>query len=271
MDINQLRQPLVYHVSEMELATCHQDIVYTHVNQNPLLMDVYSPPNISSNTRLPGVLFLHGGPVPSDLPLQPKDWGVYMGYGALAAASGFIGITFNYRYNDLQCLPDASANIQAAIQYIRTNADEFHLDNERIAIWAFSGGGPYLRPILRNMSSFIRCIAAFYTLLDLRDFRDQFATDVSDDLIEQFSPLAAVERREVKQLPMLLARAGQDNPMINQPLDKFVQAALEANLNLTLLNHPDGQHGFDALDDTPRTHEIIKITIKFLQRYLTTA
>jgi acetyl esterase/lipase len=271
MDIDQLRRPLAYHRPAMDNATCQRDVVYTHVNHHPLLMDVYAPPSLNSTTRLPGVLFVHGGPIPADLPLQPKDWGVFTGYGKLAAASGLIGITFNHSYYNLQHLPDASVDIQAAIQYVHTHADALHLDPDRLAIWAFSGGGPHLSPILCNMPPSLRCIAAYYTLLDLRHVRDQVTAHISDDLIEQFSPVAAVERGDATRIPMLLARAGQDRPMLNQSIDTFVQAALGANWNLTLLNHPEGHHAFDTLDNTSRTHEIITATVEFVQRYLAAA
>ena len=44
----------------------------------------------------PAIIFVHGGPVARGS--GQKDRGVFRSYGELTAASGFIGITFNYRY-----------------------------------------------------------------------------------------------------------------------------------------------------------------------------
>jgi hypothetical protein len=34
------------------------------------------------------------------------------------------------------------------------------------------------------------------------------------------------------------------------------------------MNHPNGMHGFDILNDDARTREIIKATLAFLQEHL---
>ena len=67
---------------------------------------------------------------------------------------------------------------------------------------------------------------------------------------------------------MLVARAGLDSPMVNTPIDLFVREALACNASLDLLNHQRGQHGFDILDDDPRSHEIIARAIAFAKEHL---
>src|SRR5215472_16071101 len=98
MDIETLRRPLLYRIPGMETAERRRDVSYAHGEGGELLLDVYRPPSLAAGARLPGVVFVHGGPIPANLPLQPKDWGVYESYGALAAASGLVGVTVNHRY-----------------------------------------------------------------------------------------------------------------------------------------------------------------------------
>ena len=57
-------------------------------------------------------------------------------------------------------------------------------------------------------------------------------------------------------MPIFIARAGLDQPMINRTIDLFVEEALAGNAQLDLMNHPSGRHGFDILDDD-RSREII--------------
>ena len=68
--------------------------------------------------------------------------------------------------------------------------------------------------------------------------------------------------------PMLIARAGQDNPHLNTTVDTFVKEALAAGAPLELLNHPTGRHGFDILDDDARSREILARTFEFLKTHL---
>jgi len=37
------------------------------------------------------------GDAPWEILKDLKDWGVYVSYGQLAAATGFVGVTFNHR------------------------------------------------------------------------------------------------------------------------------------------------------------------------------
>jgi dienelactone hydrolase len=68
--------------------------------------------------------------------------------------------------------------------------------------------------------------------------------------------------------PLLIARAGRDHPFLNASLDRFVERALASNATLDLLTHPQGRHGFDILDDQPRTREILTRTLDFLKTHL---
>jgi acetyl esterase/lipase len=56
--------------------------------------DAYLPERTSGSA--PVVLLLHGG-VGADVPVRPKDWGLYRSWGRLLAASGYVAIAFNHR------------------------------------------------------------------------------------------------------------------------------------------------------------------------------
>ena len=69
-------------------------------------------------------------------------------------------------------------------------------------------------------------------------------------------------------LPIFIARAGLDQPMINETIDLFVQEALAGNVVLDVMNHPSGRHGFDILDDDDRSREIIARAVAFAQAHV---
>jgi acetyl esterase/lipase len=265
--LEQLRRPLVYRVPGMDAVTARRGLAYRGAG-GPLL-DVYAPPGPGAGAR-PVVIFIHGGPLPAGFPLPPTDWGVFRGYGALAAASGWVGVTFTHRFSGFDHLEQAGADIAAAIAYVRDHAADLGADGDRICLWAFSGGGGFLAEALRDPAPYLRCLVAYYPLLDLRPLAAApgIGDTVATATLRRFSALAAVEEAATLATPVLVARAGQDNPSLNAQLDAFVAAALAKNAPLDLLNHPAGRHSFDALDDDARTQAIIGHTLAFVREHL---
>jgi acetyl esterase/lipase len=279
----QLRAPLVYRTAGMDAVTARRGIAY--LGDAGPLMDVYAPPDLTPQPPLPGgrggaaaaagerrpvVFFIHGGPLPPGFPLPPTEWGLYRGYGALAAASGWIGVTFAHRFSGFDQLDQASADIAAAVAYVRDHAAELGADPDRVCLWAFSGGGLFLAEALRAPDPSVRCLVAYYPLLDARPMAA--APGVGERLdaeaLRRHSALAALEDAEAITTPLLVARAGQDSPSLRAQADAFVSAALAKNAPLDLLNHPTGHHTFDAQDDNARTHAIISHTLAFIREHL---
>jgi hypothetical protein len=70
---------------------------------------------------------------------------------------------------------------------------------------------------------------------------------------------------EAKPPPIFIGRAGLDGAALNATIDAFVQEAKARNLAVEMMNHPNGRHGFDILDDDARSKEIIAAAIAFLK------
>lgn len=71
------------------------------------------------------------------------------------------------------------------------------------------------------------------------------------------------ENIPVHQLPVVYTVPGMDDVQHQRDivyktdngeelLDSFVSRALDSNIPLELMNHPQGRHGFDILDDDTR-------------------
>lgn len=56
------------------------------------------------------------------------------------------GVTFGHRFASIGDIATAQSDIEAAVAFVRRNAPDFHLDPDRLALWAFSGGGLFLSP-----------------------------------------------------------------------------------------------------------------------------
>lgn len=150
---------IVYAVLGMERVKVRKDLTYKRVNNAELKADVYSPVEpAGGGARRPAVIFIHGGRVPPNLLTTPKDWGVYKSFGQLAAASGFVGVTFNHRFYAWESLSDSQADVMDLIAYVRDNAETLGVDPERLTLWAFSAGGLFLSRPLREANSYIKCL-----------------------------------------------------------------------------------------------------------------
>ena len=200
--------------------------------------------------------------------MKPKGMGVFKSYGALAAASGFIGVTFDHRYYEPRLAPEADQDVAALVAHVRAQAADLHVDEERLALWAFSGGGPFLSRSLRERPAYVRALVAYYPVLDLRQLPPGATEEPSLEERTRLSPAAQLGPGARGLPPILVARAGRDDAWLNSTVDAFLREGLQRGAPLELLNHPSGRHSFDILDDDDRSHEIIARTFDFLKTHL---
>ena len=257
---------IVYTVPRMGAVTVHRNLVYRTAGQTELKMDVYCPAGMGEGARAPVVMLVHGGPI--SVPRSPKDMGVFVSYGELLAASGLVAVTFNHCFYSPSHLHEAASDVAHAIDYVRSNADSLRVDRDRVGVWAFSGGGVFLSLPMRDVPAFVRCLVAYYAVLDLQAPPSGHESDLSEETRKELSPLFHLTMNASKIPPIFIARAGLDNPWLNATVDRFVLEALTRNAALEIITHPGGHHGFDILDDDARSRAIIQRTLLFLKTYL---
>jgi len=257
---------IVYAVPGMEAVTVRRDVVYKTAGQTELKMDVYSPTDLREVSRAPVVMLVHGGPI--GMPRSAKDMGVFVSYGESLAASGLVGVTFNHRFYAPSHLHEAASDVAQAIDYVRGNADALRVDKDRVGVWAFSGGGVFLSQPLRDAPAFVRCLVSYYAILDLQVWPPGHENELGEETRKEFSPLFHLTANASKLPPIFIARAGLDNPWLNATVDRFIQEAIAKNAALEIITHPGGRHGFDILDDDPRSRAIIQRTLLFLKTHL---
>jgi acetyl esterase/lipase len=233
-------KPLLYPVSGE--SAVKENVVYRTDGETKLLADIYTP---VSGEKRPIVIFIHGGPIrPAS---KMKDLPVYRGYGRLLAGAGFVAVTFEHRYYEENKYATAAGDVTAMIDFIRSHAAEFKADPDRIVLWVFSGGGPLIT--LGFDKPYVRALVDFYALLDGP------------------APYSPIARAAEIRVPMLIERGGHDAKEINEPLKRFLDAALAHDVLLELLNHPAGVHGFDIQTDDARTREVIGRAIAFVREH----
>jgi len=264
---DRVKNPVVYRLPGMDKVRVISNLRYGGVDNPYLLMDVYVPPDLKLQEHRPAVVFIHGGAGPEN---KAKDWGIFQSWGRLIAAAGMIGVMFTHRFSPppASLLTEAASDVSAAIEYVRANAASFHANPDRIGVCAWSSGGALLSALLNKRPGFLRCLVAFYAMLDLQQYAPAGDTAASQ-VLKSFSAIAALPEDASSMLPMLIVRAGRDEvPMLNDALDRFTATALKVNAPITLINHPSAEHGFDNQSDDEGSREVIRSAIEFIQTHL---
>lgn len=262
-------QRILYATPGMEKIRARKDLTYKRAADTELKMDVYHPQNLQQGARRPAIVFIHGGALPPNLLTKPKEWGAYVSFGQLVAATGFVGITFNHRFYgwDMKALTDARSDVADAIAYIRSHAERLNIDKERICLWSLSAGSLFLGTALSDAPSYIRCMVSYYAIMDLEPLRQERPA-ITDEVTREFSLISRLEGANQAFAPLYIARAGREEPGLNVAVDSFIQKALQRKATLDFSNHAAGQHGFDVLDDNERTREIIRRTLEFITAHV---
>jgi acetyl esterase/lipase len=250
----------------MEDALVDTNLSYSGSEDANLRMDVYRPSGNPDGATSPIILLVHGG---AGADLRPKDWGVFRSWGRLLAASGMVAAVFTHRLapppNSL--LAEAASDLNDAIYFVRKNALKWNADPDRVCVMVWSAGGPLMTGLLREKPSWLRCVVGLYPLLDLQQYAPGAPPEVGA-FLRSFSPISCMGEGGALP-PVFVARAGRDSiPLLNDALDRFVSAALVANACITLVNHPDGAHGFDNQNDDERTREILRSALEFTRHHL---
>ncbi|HEU4390029.1 MAG TPA: alpha/beta hydrolase [Blastocatellia bacterium] len=260
-----VNKPVVYRVPGMDQVKVQTNLKYT-TNPNPvLLMDVYVPSLLSKSERRPAVVFIHGG---TPQQYAPKDWGVYVSWGRLVAASGMVGVTFTHRLGyPKPHLAEAAQDVTDAINYVRANADSLQIDRDRICLAAYSAGGPLLSLAMRGRLTFVKCLVSFYAFLDIQQ-SELHRNNETPEMLRSFSLITYLADAP-KFPPIFVARAGLDQiPALNDSIDRFVKEAIARNATIDFANHPTGVHGFDNQNDDDRSREIIRRAVDFMKTHL---
>jgi acetyl esterase/lipase len=264
---DRVKNPVVYRLPGMDKVRVISNLRYSEVDNPYLLMDVYVPPDLKLQERRPVVVFIHGGAGPEN---TPKDWGIFQSWGRLVAAAGMIGVMFTHRFSPPpeSLLTEAASDVSTAIEYLRANAASFHANADRVGVCAWSSGGALLSALLTQRPEFLRCLVAFYAMLDLQQYAPAGDTAASQ-FLKGFSGIAALPEDASRMMPMLIVRAGRDEvPMLNDALDRFAARALKVNAPITVINHPSGEHGFDNQSDDEGSRKIIRSTLEFMKGHL---
>jgi acetyl esterase/lipase len=241
--------------------------------------DLFRPPS-PDGSRLPGVIFVHGGG------WRTGDRQQLRGYGVLVGRQGYVGLCIEYRLIPEGTYPDNLHDVKAAIRWMRANADELNVDPNRIAIEGNSAGahlallaaGTGDVPELEGngghpeVSSSVQCVAAIYapTVFSAGDSTPGSVPLLAlidgggtAELARQASPLAHVT---ASFPPTMLIHGTHDELVPPKASLLMYEALIEAGVPAELHMVAEQPHAFDAAG--PFGRQAADNMVHFFNRYL---
>ncbi|MEW4529178.1 prolyl oligopeptidase family serine peptidase [Maioricimonas sp. JC845] len=256
-----------------------RNLEFSHPDAEPLRLDLYRPEQAAG--PLPVVVWVHGG--------GWKQGSKDRCPAVSLAQHGFAVASIDYRLVDRAQWPAQIDDCRAAIRWLRTHADEYGLDGERIGVWGSSAGGHLVAlmgtldaPEDETVSSRVQAVCDWFGPTDLltmppnvvseKRTRAQVAqsngakllgSPVPDvpDLARQASALYQVSADD----PPFLIMHGEKDPGV--PLEqsqRLHDRLTEAGVSSTLHVIPEAGHGGKEF----RTPEVQSTVREFFQKQL---
>lgn len=179
----------------------------------------------AGEATVPLLIFVNstGGPYAS--------WPIYTGWANAAAARGLGAVLYQSGEQPLE-------DFDAVMALLRRKAPELRVDPTRVVIWSGSSNVQLGLPLAMDRSrDYIRGAAVYYGVGEVKELR----TD----------------------LPLLYVRSGLDSTGLNKGIDAILARALAANAPWIIENNAGGLHGFEVLNDTEVSRQVIERTLTF--------
>jgi hypothetical protein len=233
-----LEESVVLTLPDMDQVTI-ANVAFT----DELSMDVYYPPGFDFQSSLPVIVLVSGAPDSSyeqRYGCKHKDLSHPISWAQLIAASGLIFIMYESR------LP--TRDIHDVLNFIIRNHQWLRISSDRICILSGSVSTPIalhaLTETIEEYSNSIVCGVIYYgdCTLGARQLRSD--------------------------IPLFVVKAGLDNTKLNERIDRFVNQAMEAGVDVEFVIYEEGKSAFDVYMDTNRSREIIIQTIEWTKGHL---
>jgi len=248
------------------------DVVYGHKDGLAMTFDVFTPPTPNGA----GVLFMVSGGWVSTW-IAPETSA--RRFEALLA-KGFTVFSVRHGSSPRYKVPDASADVERAVRYIKLNATTFGVDPARLGAYGGSAGGhlslmlgldpdagnPQSRDVVLRGPSGVAAVVAWFPPVDLRGWTgpsERFpALDFPSAQAPSVSPIDYVSKDDP---PVLLIHGDADQLVPIAHSERMRAALTSAGVPVEFVTIRGGDHGFTKPADSQRAMEL---TVSWFERYL---
>lgn len=263
-----------------------RDIVYAHIGERELLLDLYLP--AEAPRPLPVVIWVHGG--------GWRSGGKGAGGQALPLLwRGFAVVDVDYRLSGEAIFPAQIQDCKAAVRWIRANAEKYNFAPDRIGAWGSSAGG-HLAALMGTAgdveefdteengewSSRIQAVCDWFgptDFLRMNDFPGRIDHDAPNspesaliggpiqDNKEQVAKANPITYVSEDDPPFLIMHGEKDLTVPYNQSELLYNALVACGVEGTLYCVKNGDHNFrGAAEDTPK--ELFEMAADFFEKHL---
>lgn len=260
---NEQKDPVVFfELPHMDKVIVKKDISYQNIADSTLKMDIYYPPNFDFQKKIPAIIIVYGCSNEGQIELIGnlfRNWSVHISWCKIIATSGLAAIIYE--------TADPENDIIALSKYIQANHEKLSIDDNNIGAFTCSSNTPVaITSILNSSTNIFKCAVVYYGIFLTKELEK---LPQVDSVFGFQNPRLSEPINWNKNVPLYIVKAGLDNdPYAFSSILSFCNNALDQNLPVTLINYPNGLHGFDFLNDNDTTRMIIKNTLDFWKFYL---
>jgi len=243
------------------------DQTYVQYGTRCLKLDMYLP----TGRRMPVVVLVHGGGWRSGFRSEFAPMAVRL------AQRGYAAVTVSYRLSGEAQYPAAIQDVQAAVRWVRENAERYGIDPKRIALAGGSAGGQ-IASLAGVTGQGDSAVQAVINIDGLSDFTTELALKYEDDpkknpsaagawfggrygektaLWREASPIRYVK----PGMPPILF-IGSAQPRFAAGREEMMAKMAQAGVDSRKLLLPDTPHSFWLFD--PWLQPTVDATINFL-------
>jgi acetyl esterase/lipase len=245
------------------MDTGAMEVVYKTTGETELKLHLFLPTQPPAQQKRGAIIFFHGGGFVQGHP------GQFFHHCQHFADQGLVAASAHYRLlgKGAESVGDCLADAKSAIRWLRSHADELHIDAAKVAAGGGSGGA--------TLAADAALVAGF----DAPD--DDRTLDATPDALVLYSPAmfepAFVPGRFDPQFypinhlrphlpPMLILHGADDSHFPLAQMEQFRDAVVAAGNRCELRVYP-GEHGFAnyGRDDNRPYHTALEAVDEFLR------
>ena len=260
----------------------NRGIEFAKHDQEKLEINLYRPIEIG---KYPGIIILYGGGWQRGNPNYNEEFSRYM------AAQGYTVVAIDYRHAPKYQFPAQIEDVKTALSYIKTHANEWEIDLDRIALLGRSAGAQLATLYAYNSDINsevlpIRAVVNYYgpnnlTMgyndppfpdpLNVRSILRDFIGGTPKEFSELYRQASPANYVKPKLPASLLVYAGRDH-IVQAKFGRGMYQKLQATGNrVILLEIPWAEHAFDTVFNGVSNQLALYYTERFLAYFLMSA
>lgn len=265
----------VERVTDAEVAVT-ADVPFRETSGSNLALDLYRPHQHPSR---PAIVLVHGGGWEQGSRTQ-LEW-----HAEQLATEGFVCACVSYRLSQERRYPAAVRDVNAAIAWLRDQADEYGIDPDWIATFGWSSGAQLaaLAAVTGDESTFVpesssdastgvQAMVGVSGLYDFTPFEhesnealEQFLGGTYQDVPDRYHEASPITHVSSDDPPTLLLHGGDDDNVPFGQSQMYSRAFEEESVPAELVLVEEGDHSFFL--ESPWDDRSVEATADFLYEH----